>query len=370
MFLPLRLKLAGLVAVAGLHAAPLPHACTAPADLREAAARAPAEHAYNDLGDWFLRHNEPACAVEAFREGIERNPSSPAIRYNLALAWLRLDDAVKVLRRAVELEPGSATAHLNLGIALADLSWQAAALEEFDAAVRLDPALGEAHSCRGRALFELGRFEPAREAIERAVSLGVRHAPAWLFLGMAESELGRNEQAVAMLERALRLEPSNAIAHCRLGKALLELGPDDAAIDHLKRAVELDARNTQALYALMRALTGRKQDVAEYGRRLRSLQKSEQAAARARVLSNFALEAARAADWPKAVYQLREAIRLCGQCPIRARLHKNLGLILAQSGADRAAAAELAAARELAPEDCDIQYALELLERRARHTDP
>jgi len=85
---------------------------------------------------------------------------------------------------------------------------------------------------------------------------------------------------------------------------------------------------------------------------------------KARTLSNLALAAARAEDWPKAIRQLRQAVEVCGECPVRARLHKNLGLIMAQSGDNAGAVGELAIAHHLNPDDRDIEYALELLRKR------
>ena len=82
------------------------------------------------------------------------------------------------------------------------------------------------------------------------------------------------------------------------------------------------------------------------------------------MLSNFALDDAKKEDWPKAIERLREAIEVCGQCAVRALLHKNLGLIMAQSADNAGAVAELAIAHELEPDDRDIKYALELLRKR------
>ena len=104
-------------------------------------------------------------------------------------------------------------------------------------------------------------------------------------------------------------------------------------------------------------------EACEYSRRVRELKKEELAVTQARVLSNFALDAAKARDWPKAIGQLREAVQTCGECSIKPELHKNLGLILAQSGDTPAAAAELRIAQKLDPEDRDTAYALELLPR-------
>ena len=61
---------------------------------------------------------------------------------------------------------------------------------------------------------------------------------------------------------------------------------------------------------------------------------------------------------------------VCGECHVRTQLHKNLGLIMAQSGDDAGAVDELAIAHDLSPDDRDIEYALELLRKRAARANP
>ena len=52
----------------------------------------------------------------------------------------------------------------------------------------------------------------------------------------------------------------------------------------------------------------------------------------AETLGNFAIASAEARDWPRAFSQMQQALEVCGECRIKADLHKNLGLILAKSG--------------------------------------
>lgn len=132
-----------------------------------------------------------------------------------------------------------------------------------------------------------------------------------------------------------------------------------------KGAVELNPKNASATATLIRELyRAKSDDVSAYSVRLRELKEQEAATIRAKTLSNFALRAAEGEDWPQAVAQLQEAIEACAKCSIRALLHKNLGLILAQSGDAQRAVDELRVARDLDPADEDIAYALALLERR------
>jgi predicted O-linked N-acetylglucosamine transferase (SPINDLY family) len=80
-------------------------------------------------------------------------------------------EAVKLLSKAVQVEPGSAPAHYNLGSALMTLKRFDAAAAAFERAVTLRPDAAHAHESLGRALQALGRLEQAAASYETAVAL-------------------------------------------------------------------------------------------------------------------------------------------------------------------------------------------------------
>jgi Flp pilus assembly protein TadD len=86
---------------------------------------------------------------------------------------------------------------------------------------------------------------------------------------------------------------------------------------------------------------------------------------RAQTLGNFALSSAAAHDWPQAIGQLREGLKVCGNCSALALLHKNLGLIYCRSGDLKNGRAELLEAQKIMPNDPDITAALRLLEKQS-----
>ena len=167
------------------------------------------------------------------------------------------------------------------------------------------------------------------------------------------------------MQQAILKEPDYHTSHSELGLALLQTGRTVEAVEALKRALELNPRDSVATVNLIKALYREGSDeTAQYSDRLRDLKRQESAAARAKVLSNFALAAAGREEWESAVGQLREAVEVCGDCPIQAVLRKNLGLVLADSGEFPAALAALRVARSL-DDHPDIEYALDVVERAA-----
>ena len=316
------------------------------------------------------RHSE---AESALREAAALRPGDATILTALGMTLARqqrLEDAIETLGQVIRLSPRSAGAHINLGVVLGDNSQWDEALEEFETALDLEPESGQAQFQRGRALYEMRRYGEALEALVSA-RRALSEAPEILrYIGQALNRSARYEEAAAALRRAILDRPDNHASHSELGFALLQMGRPDEAVEALKRALELNPRNSVATVNLIKALYREgSEETAQYSDLLRDLKRQESAAARAKVLSNFALAAASREEWGAAVGQLREAVEVCGACPIQPTLRKNLGLVLADSGDFEGALMELRAARSL-DDHPDIEYALGVVERAASSERP
>lgn len=87
---------------------------------------------------------------------------------SLELAEGDLDEAERLLRRALELDPLAERSHDELGELLRRTGRAAEALEHYELALQTAPAMAEAHFGRSVALLALGRAAEARAALERS----------------------------------------------------------------------------------------------------------------------------------------------------------------------------------------------------------
>lgn len=92
-----------------------------------------------------------------------------------------------------------------------------------------------------------------------------------------------------------------------------------------------------------------------------AVQKERRILDRMGTLASNATVAASAHDWLEASRDLKEAITECGDCSVKADLHKRLGLIECQSGDLASGEKELLTASSLKPSDPEIANALELI---------
>ena len=131
-----------------------------------------------------------ASATETATEETRRYEAA-AVRINLSLALLhleRLDEAEAALRRALELQPGSREARLNLVLVL---------------------------NHQAVAHFNAGRYQEAIAPFEESAALNP-DAQTFVNLGSVLGQLGRYEEAAAHFEQALAIDPSHESARSNL----------------------------------------------------------------------------------------------------------------------------------------------------------
>lgn len=151
----------------------------------------------------------PATAQECFVAGSELAQRG------------RLERAIVLLRRAVELDPRHAAAYHNLASALRDSGDRQAALAAYREAARLEPKFAEAHYGIGLMLVEERAYEEALASLKRAAALRPRMAEARFQAGNAHMGLGDWQAALEEFRAAFAARPDYAEA--RWARAMSQL---------------------------------------------------------------------------------------------------------------------------------------------------
>jgi tetratricopeptide (TPR) repeat protein len=323
--------------------------------------------AYVNLGLLLALHGQIAQGEEQLRKAIEINPVDPGAYTALGMIQGRTGrgaEAVETFRKVVALEPNAAEAHLNLGIALVDQYDRINGFKEFTEAARLDPRSPAVHYNLGRFYFETAKHDEARKELDETIRLDPNYAPALYLMGLAAKQENDLERSTALFEKVIALQPGNPDAQFLLGQNFEHQGKLADAIAHWKLALAADPNYSQALFNLARALRKSGDPEAQkYQERYDMLQKNQQISDRVQQLGNFALEASNSQNWPQAFEQMNEALKLCGDCPEAAHLHKNLGMMYIRTGKLDEARKELEAAVRLDPKDDDARQALAAIDK-------
>jgi serine/threonine protein kinase/tetratricopeptide (TPR) repeat protein len=158
-------------------------------------------------------------------------------------------------RKALELEPELAEAHVARGLAAALSLRYEEAEREYETAMKLDPKLFEAPYFYARAKRSQGQFEDALKLFERASLLRPEDFQAPFFAGDAYASLGMPAEATATRRRAIRLvdqrlelNPDDSRALNLGANILAKLGEKDRAIDFMRRSVAIDPEDPMLLY--------------------------------------------------------------------------------------------------------------------------
>jgi TolB-like protein len=184
-------------------------------------------------------------AQRLFRRAIELDPGLAQahawLSYAMVLAMIyfdadpeegKLDEAIDIARKAIELDERDALAHFTCGRALLARKSYRDSLAELESAVELNPNLAVVYCGLGDSLAYEGRFAEAIPYFEKAIELSPHDPQRWAFYSyraLAHILAGEFEAALECAEKATR------VPNCHYWPFAHRV----AALGHLGRQIEL-----------------------------------------------------------------------------------------------------------------------------------
>ena len=235
---------------------------------------------------FFHQHRRKSLeyAIQMFEKAIE-------IDSNYALAYAGIASASSLLytyfdrrpvnsiqadvasRKALELAPDLAEAHLARAIALRHGDHTDESEQEFEAAIKLDPKLFEAFYFYGRARKYQRRYAEAVKLLERASQLQPEDFQAPAFLGGSYAGMGMHAEAsaarrraVKLIEQRLNLNPDDARAYNLGATTLAKLGNIPRALEFAAKSLSIEPDDPLILYnvACLYALIDKREEALGY----------------------------------------------------------------------------------------------------------
>jgi eukaryotic-like serine/threonine-protein kinase len=220
-------------------------------------------------------------AIDYFQSAINRDPAFALAYSGLADAYLMLrgygvrspeqtiPQARAAAEHALKLDDSIAEAHTSLGQVRTHYRDWTGAEAAFARAIELNPGYATAHHWQAMHLANVGRLEEAIAAIRRAQGLD----PLSLIIN---TEVGRllyfarqYDAAVAQYSRTLEMDPNFAQAHTNLGMVLVEKGLYSEAIAEFQKARSAGGPMSAVGQIRAYALAGRRDEALDASRRLR-----------------------------------------------------------------------------------------------------
>ena len=205
-------------------------------------------------------------AIAYFDEAIERDPgyalayAGLADSYNLAAMYSVLPSqevlpkAKKAATRALELDEGLAEAHTSLARIHENLDWDWSAAErEFRRAIELNPGYATAHHWYAEYLSAHGRHEEALSESNKAHQLDPFSLTINTSLGLILAEGGREDLAIERFRKTVEMDANFSYVHFQFGRTYLRRMAFVEAIAEFQKASALSPTMSRYASALAHA---------------------------------------------------------------------------------------------------------------------
>jgi len=181
-----------------------------------------------------------AAAEASFRRALELNPGYATAHrfYSQLLAGLgRFDAAVRTGLKGLELDPLSPIIHTSVGDVYFYAGRYDESMDHYRKSLELDETLVAGHSDLARSLEMTGRYEEAEREYRAAERLAGRSS-ADLSSGLAHvfARTGRKAEALAIVDRILESGRTRYVSPYGIASIHASLGDTETALDWLEKA--------------------------------------------------------------------------------------------------------------------------------------
>ncbi len=203
-------------------------------------------------GRWFWNkqtEEDLKKAIECFERSLEKDPNHAPSYAGLADCYSALpfyaayqpeqalQKSTEAATKALHLDPDLAEAHVSLGRIMKNFEWDwEKAEKEFRRAIELNPGCASAHHWLANNFVCLTRFEEAIEEVTHALRLDPLSIAINEFSGFVYFFAGKSEQAIEALKRTLEMDAGSANAHVLLGLIYSRQSWYEEALSELEKA--------------------------------------------------------------------------------------------------------------------------------------
>jgi len=209
---------------------------------------------YQHSWDWNNAETE-------YKRAIDLNPKYPTARqwYSGLLTDMgRLDEALRQIKYAQELDPLSSIITGNLGYTYFLKGDLASALKEYQKVIENDPTFGMGHAVLGLLYLKEGSHEKAIEELRKAVELSGRSGHALSALGYAYAVCGNRKDAVLIVKTLEEKYLKHETAATNVAGVYAGLGNKNQAFawlekDFQSRSYELSRLTSEPIFDTLRS---------------------------------------------------------------------------------------------------------------------
>ena len=185
-----------------------------------------------ETGTVWMKYKEWEKAADSFRKRIQIDTSAVGSAINLALCLIQLEkyeDAIAVLKNAINQNPKYAPAYVNLGFCYYQMKDYESGKKQFELAIKV---IDTAEVKYRIELADSYRMIAIANMMEKVID--------------PEKSRKKWEDAIVTLKKSLKFKDDMAQTHLLIGQCNQNLNKIDEAIKEYKRTLELDPKNKEA----------------------------------------------------------------------------------------------------------------------------
>ena len=175
--------------------------------------------ALEDLGAQYIELGNIDNAEKVLKQAMQIDPNRCRIWFNLGVVYAKRGQWVEALEpfvKAIELNPEDASSRYNCGLVLEKIGQIDAAIEQHSEAIALNPDYISAHFSLGNLCWITGNRKKAAEHYKKVIRLCPTHAGAHFNLGLYYETLGQTKEAIVRFKKTLKYNPDHAGAKANL----------------------------------------------------------------------------------------------------------------------------------------------------------
>ncbi len=176
-----------------------------------------------DLGALFTQLRRFEEAIEVYQNAI-KNLDSDHFQYFLykemasilVIEMKRYDDAIPLLKKAININPQESILYTWLGNCYARLRQHKEAVDTYSQATKINPNDFQTLSFMGQCYNMLGDYQKAKDCLEKAIKIEPKNSYAHASLGHTYLSKDQYANAIDAYVTAISLEPNNPLLLCDL----------------------------------------------------------------------------------------------------------------------------------------------------------
>jgi tetratricopeptide (TPR) repeat protein len=220
------------------------------------------EAAFVKQGELLMAQRKYDAAIQQFMQALEKNPRSPRAHLNLGRVYRaqqRYDEAIKAIEQSRKAQD-SEEAWVVLSMVYFETKDFSTAVSFMEKALERAPDNAMHHFRLGRIRETAGDLERAIESFKMAMSQNPDLVEARIHLGLALKKLRRYDEALEVLEEAVKdlrkIDANVSMLQTALGEVYEAMAMLDYAGHSFKLAVKNNKKNCDAIAGLGRVLRG------------------------------------------------------------------------------------------------------------------